>query len=135
MSVKELSLEELLELADKGLESKLDAKDKHLLDKTSVGRYVKERNLMEGDTFVPTFVIYYDYCQNWRPRGKKLSKIEFFRQFKHFFNQVRKSTQRYYLMDKELYDLTKEGQERAKLYVKRRESQTVKKKKREVPSS
>lgn len=135
MSVKDLSLKELLELADKGLEGNLDASDKKLLDKSSVGRYVKERGLMDGTDLIPTYVIYHDYCKGWSRRGKKESKIGFFKKFNAYFDQHRKTKQRYYLLDGSKFDLTPEGIEKAKLYVKRREAQTITAKKRKISSS
>lgn len=135
MSIKDLSLKELLDLAEKGVEGKLDASDRHLLDKSSVGRYVKDRGLLEGSDPVPTFVLYHDYCKKWQPRGKKDAKIEFFRKFNKYFDQYRTKNQRYYRMDGSKFDLTDEGIQKAKDYVKRREAQTIKKKKRKVPSS
>ena len=132
MSVKDLSLKELMELADKGIDGKLDIQDKKEIDKSSIGRYVKEQVLMEGVDLVPTFVIYHDYCRNWRSAGVKVSKIEFFRKFNKYFTQRRKTAQRYYLMNGEQFDLTKEGLEKASKYVNRREGQTIPKKKRKV---
>lgn len=138
MSIKDLSLSELLDLANKGIDGKLGTSDKNLLDRSSVGRYVKDRGLMEGTDLVPTFIVYHDYCKNWAPRGKKTTKIEFFRKFNKYFNQKRKTKQRYYLMDSSQFDMDVEELQKAKDYVKRREAQTlrkVKKKKRKIPSS
>jgi hypothetical protein len=131
--IKDLSLEELLDLAEKGIEGELD--HTNLSDNSSVSRYIRDRKIQAGEDLVPTYVIYQDYCKNWAPWSKtKVSKIDFFRKFNKNFTQHRKTKQRYYLLDGELFDLTEENKERAKEYVKRREAQTVTKVKKEKSS-
>ena len=94
---------------------------------------------MPGLERVPTYVIFYTYRVKWQGiyRSHKANKIVFFRAFNKHFSQVRTGKQRYYLLDGEAFDLTREGLLEAKHYdektKKQRETfkQTRKRKKSE----
>lgn len=83
----------------------------------STRRFIKEFNLQSGLERVPNYVIFYTYKIRWKVgQEKKTNKINFFRTFNNFFQQVRTGKQRYYLMDKAGFDLSREGLLEAKHY-------------------
>jgi hypothetical protein len=64
----------------------------------------------------------------------KVKKITFFRAFNKLFTQARTGKQRYYLLNGESFDLSREAVKRAEIYEQREKSrkQTNKKKKRKI---
>jgi hypothetical protein len=115
MSVKDLTTEQLLDMVDKGSSTVSNLAD----DKSNVKDFLKERDIMEGDALIPNYKIYHDYCKEWNPRGKKLSKIQFFRTLSKIFESKRTKDTRYYLLAKEAFDLGKEAIDEAKRFDER----------------
>jgi hypothetical protein len=91
-------------------------------DSSSVKRFVKDKNINIGLDKIPTYVIFYTYSTQWTDstyRQKKVNKIVFFRAFNKCFIQTRTGKQRYYLLNKESFDLSREGLLKAKKFEER----------------
>jgi hypothetical protein len=88
-------------------------------DKSNVKRFIREYVVKDGPTLIPNYKVYYDYCKRWCPTGKKLSKIGFLRKFSVVFTQHRKTTVRYYLLNREAFDISEESLNEAKRFDKR----------------
>lgn len=100
--LKELSSEELTELA--GVDEDLYDISNEKIHR-SAKEFIQEYKIVQGDSRVPTFRIYYEYNLIWRPYGKKLSNIEFFRQFSKQFQQRRIGRGRYYMIEEGIFSL------------------------------
>lgn len=126
-NLKELPIEDLLELAKNTVEEKSKFKiNKH------VAEFIKDYGILPGLTLVPTHVIYYNYKRVWRSESRtKISKIAFFRNFNKLFEQKRKTKVRYYLLNEESFDLTTEELYKTKLadkiYENRRKKENLEK--------
>lgn len=107
--------------------AKKSVKKKH---SNSVDRFVSDLNITTGLDKIPTFVIYYHYKKLWKETTTmpKVNKIVFFRAFNKLFTQYRTGKQRYYLLDQESFDISREGIIEAREYNKR-ENVRIKKKK------
>lgn len=117
--MSDISLDELLEKIDElekgGKESPSSfPKDKKV--PRSVTDFIKEYKIKIGTDRIPVYKLYYDYMTWERFQSTKLSKIEFSRQFSKFFESGRGNQGRYYLLDKDSFDLSKESLTRAKNY-------------------
>lgn len=80
--------------------------------------FIKYKRIVQGPDRVPNYVIYYTYRTQYSPKAgeESLSKVHFFRLFNRVFNQVRTGKQRYYQLDGESFDLSREGLLKAKKY-------------------
>lgn len=97
-------LEELEGAEQKQLSQK--QKDKPL--QATVRRFINHYKIKQGNTKIPTYVLYYAYFQFCKDRNyKRYSKIEFGRNMSTKFKKKRDGRQRYYMVDSAL-DLTKE---------------------------
>ena len=123
------SLEELLKLVDEA-EQKQQRSVKNK-DENSVNRFISDLEIKTGLERIPTFVIYYTYKKIWfnKVKDKKVNKIVFFRAFNKLFTQYRTNKQRYYLLDGDSFDLTREGLLEAENFDKRLNSGKKEKKK------
>lgn len=79
--------------------------------------FIQSFDIKKGVDRIPNFVIFYTYRESF---GGKLSKIEFFRQFNKRFKDCKARTgkQRVYKLDKDSFDLTREGLIRAEYFEK-----------------
>jgi hypothetical protein len=123
------SLDELLKLVDEA-EQKQQRSVKNK-DENSVNRFISDLEIKTGLERIPTFVIYYTYKKVWfnKVKDKKVNKIVFFRAFNKLFTQHRTNKQRYYLLDGDPFDLTREGLLEAENFDKRLKSGKKEKKK------
>jgi hypothetical protein len=138
--VKTVDTKELLELLEKAKrdrESSRSTRRKPGEPKqyASVKRFIKSFGIQEGIDRVPTYVIYYTYRIKWlkEKQQNKTNKINFFRTFKSFFKMVRTGQGRYYLLNGDAFDLTREGRLEAKNYDKQetKRVKTTRKRKKE----
>ena len=109
------NLDELLKLLDEKLaekESSLPQNKK--ID--SVRRFVEKKSIRKGLDKVPNYVIYFTYIKKYKATigEEKWSKIHFFRVFNKYFEQTRVGKQRYYLLDSNSFDMSREGKIEAK---------------------
>ena len=88
-------------------------------DKSNVKNFLREYDVKDGSALVPNYKVYNDYCRNWQPTGKKLSKIGFLRKFSVVFEPYRSRHTRYYLLNKEAFDISEESLHEAKRFDKR----------------
>lgn len=118
--MSDISLDELLEKIDElekgGKESPSSSFDKQKKIPRSVTDFIKEFEIKLGTDRIPVYKVYYDYISWERFQSTKLSKIEFSRQFSKFFESGRGNQGRYYLLDKDSFDLSEESLTRAKNY-------------------
>lgn len=86
-----------------------------------VDKFISDLKLQRGSDKIPTYVIFYHYRVKWDGinRSNKLNKIVFFRIFSKLFNPYRIGKQRYYLLDKSSFDISREGLQEAKYYEER----------------
>jgi len=69
----------------------------------SILTFIKHYQLKPGTVLIPTYLIYYYYKVKYsHSHVVKVGKTEFFRVFNMFFEQKRKTNQRYYLLDDSL---------------------------------
>ena len=112
------TLDELLEKIDQlekgGVEAAPSVEEKQTA--RSVMEFIQTFEIMQGDTRVPNYKIFYDYISWDRFQSTKLSKTEFFRQFGKYFDSGRGNKGRYYLLDENSFDLSEESLTKAKNY-------------------
>ena len=123
---KELAIDELNEAAKDDTTPDVEFKEPN----SNIMRYIKGINLESGRVPVATFVIYHHYHNRWEPQGKKLSYIEFFRQFNKVFQQKRTGPTRYYMLRKGIYNIDGDSVD-----VARQFREEIKKKQAKVPST
>ena len=68
--------------------------------------FINNFNIVSGDEKVPTHVLYFTYCKS---TTNPISKIHFFRLFSKLFTQKRSRSQRFYLLNKDSFDYSREG--------------------------
>lgn len=114
MNKDDYSIKELLEAVGDNfsLEENSDASQ----SLHQVGGFIEEFAVTSGPDRIPNFIIYYFYKEKY---NGELSKIEFFRQFKKEFKQVRTGKQRCYLLDGKSFTLTREDMIEAKFHDKK----------------
>lgn len=97
--MKELSNEELLEIIRKQKTSKSSAK--RVYTSSSVTKFIRKYEIYSGDIKIPTYRIYFEYLKKWSQecQSRKLSKVEFFRNFNQHFTQKRNGNQRFYCLN------------------------------------
>ena len=123
-----LSTEQLIQLATE--QSSLEIKQRKELD-SSVVRFIRENNISVGINKIPTFYLYYIYKVTWKRDSRKLTKVEFFRQFSKEFESYRSGKQRYYML--EGITMTKEINEKAQKYaMNKQENSHVKKSRKKI---
>ena len=134
-NANELTIEQLMEIASTDRKAVSNLTD----DKSNIMEYIREQEITDGCTLVPNFLVYYDYCRNWKPAGKKLSKIGFLRKFSVVYNSKRTKDTRYYLLNEEAFDISEEALYEAKQFDKRYrnkiEKKTKQKKQRKISST
>lgn len=106
--MSEKSLSELLSIIEEAEVKK--TKEVKSRDIGSVNRFISELNIKTGLDRIPTHVIFYHYKRKWSDphKLKKVNKIVFFRSFNKLFTQTRTGKQRYYLLNSESFDLSRE---------------------------
>jgi len=104
INIKELSIDELLELAKQSAEEKKEVKiQPHVQD------FIKDYQIYPGTALIPTYVIFHEYRRIWRHESRmKLSKVHFFIEFNNLFEQKRTTKTRYYLLNEGSFNLSKE---------------------------
>lgn len=104
-------------------------------DKSNVKDYLREVSIKDGLTLVPNYFLYYHYCKEWKPTGKKLSKIGFLRKISIVFESKRTKNTRYYLLSGEAFNLNEESLNDAKEFDRRYRAKKEKQKKQSKASS
>jgi len=115
--MSDLSLEELLKTLDDA-EEKQKIKPVHR-DVPHMDRFLEEMNIKVGTDRVPNYIIYYTYMRVWKgvlKNDNKFSKIKFFRSLNKRLPRARDGRQRYYMVDAEAFDLSREGKAKAEHY-------------------
>jgi len=97
------TVEDLLKLLEEPDESPVSS---HSVDHSKIEDFIGSFNITAGVDRLPNYVIWYTYKKVY---GGELSKIEFFRQFKKLFIQVRTGKKRSYMLDGRSFDLSREG--------------------------
>lgn len=116
--MSEVSLEELLKTLEEAEEAKEEKGPVHK-DLFHMDRFIKDFGIRVGLDRVPNYVIFYTYRRLWdgvNKVDKKARKIKFFRSMNKRFTRVRDGKTRYYLLNAEAFDLTREGKLKAKHY-------------------
>ncbi len=83
-----------------------DSKESKPIFDSKLGEFISKFNIEKGVDRIPNYVIFYTYKEKF---GGELSKVCFFREFKKLFTQKRTGKQRVYLLDKNCFDLSREG--------------------------
>lgn len=79
-------------------QSKESVTVEQMIDDT-IMRFIKAAQIKDGTKPVPNYVVYYYYAKVWCPEGRKVAKVEFFRQFAKMFRQKRYTHHMSYLID------------------------------------
>jgi len=116
--MSEISLEELLKTLEEAEEVKEEVKKPVHKDLYHVDRFVKDLDVKCGLDRIPNYIIFYTYKKVWEgvQDNKKARKIKFFRSMNKRFTRVRDGKTRYYLLNADAFDLTREGKLKAKHY-------------------
>lgn len=120
--MKELSVEELEQIAVDESTPEVEFKE----PSDNIMRFIKGFGIKDGPAPIATFIIYYYYATKWEPNGKKLSYIEFFRQFNKVYRARKSDATRYYMLEKGKFNVGKETVDDAKQF---RQEQAEKSKK------
>lgn len=112
-------------------------------DHFDVRNFIEEMNVVGGNDKVPNYIIFYIYRKIYKPKTHdRANKIVFFRTFNKFFNSYRTKKQRYYLLNKDKLNITREVEIEAGIYdekykeqVKKRKNKASKSKKKHEPKS
>ena len=97
------TVEDLLKLLEEPDESPVSS---HSVDGSKIADFIGLFNITAGVDRVDNSMLYYTYKKVY---GGELSKIEFFRQFRKEFTQVRTGKKRSYMLDKRSFDYSREG--------------------------
>ncbi len=128
--MQDVSLEELLakiEEIEKGGKESPSSFDQEKKAPRSITDFIKTFEIKDGTDKIPTYKVFYDYISWERFSSTKLSKIEFGRQFKKFFESGRGNRGRFYYLDAESFDVSNESLTRAKKYDTMYQGKKVKK--------
>lgn len=126
--MNDLTTQELIDLIDKA-EKEKSAPSK--APKNTIEEFIVKLYIRRGIDRVPNYIIFYHYIIGFQSTvGDKFKKIGFFREFNKHFDQVRTGKQRYYLVDKSSFDLSREGILNAKKFEKEYESKRKSNKKK-----
>lgn len=117
------TVDQLLGIVDKDRRSVSNLMD----DESNVKDFLREYCVTDGTTLVPNYKIYYDYCRNWLPKGRKISKIGFFRKFSQVYESKRTKGTRYYLIAEGVFELDEESINDAKEFDRRARNKIKKK--------
>jgi hypothetical protein len=131
MSIKDLSIEELQELAaTDGRKNNKPPKKEY----KSVLNFIKDKKIEPGEIRMPAHVIFYEYRTNYTRYSTvhKVKRVAFFHTFAQHFTQVRSNGKRYYMVNK-FIELTDEYLQKAEAY-KRSLTRDKQKRKSKVPS-
>jgi hypothetical protein len=113
----DVTSEELIELLKKAQEERSQPKRK-VKRAYTVQKFIDKFNIQPGEDRVPGFVIYYTYKRKWTEEydRNKVSKDTFFKEFKKQFEQRRTGKGRFYLVNKNSFDVSHQGILEAKYY-------------------
>jgi hypothetical protein len=114
-------LDELLKLLEQEVQKKReDAKASSPSSLDSFERFLDQLKVTRGVDRIPNYVIYYTYKKVYKKSlgEKRLSKRAFFMRMTAMFDTARVGKQRYYILDKSSFDMTKEGKIKAKEFDK-----------------
>ena len=126
MSVKNLTNEQLEQIAKK--KGSRQKKTQKRANVSHVAKFVQDKKIQEGKYKVPNYTLYFIYCKEWMPTGKKLSKIGFLREFSRLFSQKRTGVTRYYMLNIETTkEFIKETKEYDKKHGSKRKNRKTKK--------
>tara|TARA_R110000737_G_scaffold201241_3_gene220621 strand:- start:672 stop:1004 length:333 start_codon:yes stop_codon:yes gene_type:complete len=104
------TVEDLLKLLEEPDESPVSS-----LSDSKIKDFINEFKITSGVDRVDNSMLWYTYKKVY---GGELSKIEFFRQFKKQFIQVRTGKKRSYMLDKRSFDYSREGLIEAEFFAK-----------------
>ena len=122
----DLTLEELEQLAVSKSKPKVVKVAVTEKSRLHVSSFVIDLKLKDGTCEIPNYVLYYKYCREWNPTGRKLSKIGFARTFSKFFDIKRKTKVRYYNLNLKITEeYKKEAKEFDRLYGRKRITRRV----------
>jgi hypothetical protein len=124
------TVEELLALAEKTIAER-EVQKVVAKETTPVHKFMVEFPIRPGLVKVPTYVLYYTYRVKFKG-NPKITRHMFFLEFKKLFKQVRHGTQRFYLLDADNLDMTREGLLEAKYYDERHSHGRTKVKRKET---
>lgn len=110
--MSDYTIEDLLSLLDEEEPEKAPL----VVYESKIGEFIAEMRIIDGVDRIPNYMIYYTYKEVF---GGELSKIEFFRQFNKEFTQVRTGKQRCYMLDGDIFDLSREGILKAEYHNKK----------------
>lgn len=134
MSIKELSTEELQELAS-GCQDGRRTNKPPKKEYKSVLNFIKDYGIQAGDVRVAAHVIFYEYSAHYKRylHTSKVKRVAFFHTFAQHFTQVRSNGQRYYMLNAYV-DFTEAYLKRAEKH-KRSINREQQKRKNKVSSS
>lgn len=126
--MNDITAQELIDLIEKAEKEKKAPSKSH---NNSIEEFIDKMYIRRGIDRVPNYIIFYHYIAEFQATvGKKFKKIGFFREFNKHFDQVRTGRQRYYLVDKSSFDLSREGILNAKKFEKEYEAKRKSNKKK-----
>lgn len=115
MDNEDYSLQDLLRLIEEKDSEKSPDLPSPIIKLSEVEKFIREKNVHKGVDRIELPVIYYTYREVW---GGQLSKIQFFREFKQFFDQRRTGKKRVYMLDKRSFDMSRESLIKAEFHNK-----------------
>ena len=130
--MSEISLEDLLKSLEEA-EEKKETKTPVHKDLSHMDRYIQDSDIRIGTDKIPNYIVYYHYICVWQgvqSRDKKANKIKFFRALNKRFEKARgrNGKYRYYLFNKEAFELSRERLLKAEHYDKKNNEKINKKK-------
>ena len=96
-----------------------DSSESEPISTSKIDAFIKQFNLEKGLDRIEPFVIYYLYSEVF---GGSISKIGFFRLFRKEFNQKRTGKKRFYMVNLEKLNITREDYIRAEFHNKGKKS-------------
>lgn len=111
-------LDELLKLLEQEVQKKREDVKASSPSKDTFERFIETMGVVRGPDRIPNYVVFYTYKKIYKKAlgEKRYSKVFFFKCMSKFFDSARVGKQRYYLLDKSVFDMTKEGKLIAKEY-------------------
>jgi len=135
--MSDVSLEELLKSLEEAEETVEKAKPVHR-DVAHMDRFLADQGIKVGLDRIPNYIVFYTYKQVWRGlfhQNQKATKIKFFRTLNKTFTRARDGRQRYYLLNAEAFDMTREGKLKAKHYDEKYQEKIKKSKSKKSKST
>lgn len=115
---------DLIDQAEKESAQKVDSKSPKDDKDKSVSEFVKKFNIRAGTKRIHNFIVFFYYRQKFQ-YAPKLNKISFFKEFSKLFPKARVGSQRYYLIDEGVFEMTREVRTEAKYYEQEYNSKSL----------